>query len=877
MSSEIDRLGAALDGRYRIERELGQGGMATVYLAHDLRHDRDVAIKVLHPDLGAALGSERFLSEIRTTARLQHPHILPLLDSGEAAGQLYYVMPMVSGETLRARLEREKQLPIPDAVVIAREVASALDYAHRQGVIHRDIKPENVLLHDGSALVADFGIALAVQSAGGQRMTQTGLSLGTPQYMSPEQAMGERTIDARSDIYALGAMTYEMLTGEPPFTGATVQAVVAKVLSAEPERPTLMRKTIPPGIEAAVLTALAKLPADRFATAAEFSTALAQGPGAAMTAPGAPVTARQGGRGSVARGAVLAGVVGLLAAGAGWWVGRRNAPLAESPELRVRMLTGQRGGTLLPLLIGSLSPDGRQFGYSATDSAGAPGVWLADLATGRTRRLRNQPVVMAGMSPNGKLAALYNLSDVALEIMPMDGGTPRVIGHATGVAAWVDDSTLVQAFDASVVRLRLRSGDAPALDTVLSAAAGTARVRGISPLDANRVMLMRATASAGDADIEVLDLRERRSRPIGLRGGNARYVGGGVLLFVRDGNVLAQRVDSATLALRGSPEVIVPDEVDGRVQAFTASQSGLLIVRRAAGAEARELVLVDRRGKAEPLLPERREYLEPRFSPDGRRVAFAEAGRATNGGDVFVATVATRQRVRVSQDLFNRAVEWTADGRSLLMARNDSGGGVRVLRVPVDGGADTATLLRRPRNVYELQAPRDLSRLLWREDVPGSARDILMAEARVGAPVLPLRTTKNDERGIALSPDGAWYAYVSSETGEDQVYLSQLGDNGPRWPVSRAGGIEPRWARNGELFFRWRDTVFVTRPQLAAVPSVPPPQPLFGGAYVYAGFQATWDVSPDGQRFAMVKGAASQPLAFELVANWRERFLRTHP
>ena len=219
MSAQAHRLTTALADRYRIERELGAGGMATVYLAHDIKHERDVAIKVLHPDLGAALGGERFLSEIRTTARLQHPHILPLLDSGEADGLLYYVMPLVRGETLRARLERERQLPIADARRIAREVADALQHAHAQGVIHRDIKPDNILLQDGHALVADFGIALAVQSAGGQRMTQTGLSLGTPQYMSPEQAMGERTIDARSDLYALGAVTYEMLVGEVPFTG----------------------------------------------------------------------------------------------------------------------------------------------------------------------------------------------------------------------------------------------------------------------------------------------------------------------------------------------------------------------------------------------------------------------------------------------------------------------------------------------------------------------------------------------------------------------------------------------------------------------------------------------------------------------------------
>src|SRR5512135_2759759 len=250
--ASIGRLAAALADRYRIERELGQGGMATVYLAHDLRHDRDVAIKVLHPDLGAALGAERFLSEIRTTARLQHPHILPLLDSGDADGLLYYVMPLVTGETLRPRLTRERQLPLEDAVRIAREVADALGYAHGLGVIHRDIKPENILLQGGHALVADFGIALAVQSAGGQRMTQTGLSLGTPQYMSPEQAMGERGIDARSDIYALGAVTYEMLTGDPPFTGSTVQAIVAKVISAEPEPVTMLRRSTPQPVAATV-------------------------------------------------------------------------------------------------------------------------------------------------------------------------------------------------------------------------------------------------------------------------------------------------------------------------------------------------------------------------------------------------------------------------------------------------------------------------------------------------------------------------------------------------------------------------------------------------------------------------------------------------
>jgi eukaryotic-like serine/threonine-protein kinase len=277
MAYPLSRLTTALSDRYRIERELGAGGMATVYLAEDLKHGRKVAIKVLRPELAAVIGANRFVREIRTIAALQHPHILGLIDSGEVNGTAYYVMPFVEGESLRDRLNREKQLPIPDAIRVAGEVAAALDYAHRHGVIHRDIKPENILLHDGSALVADFGIALAVSSAGSSRMTETGMSLGTPHYMSPEQAMGEREITARSDVYALGAMTYEMLLGEPPFSGPTAQAIVAKVLTEAPRPLTPRRHSVPPEVEDAVLTALEKLPADRFGSAAEFAIALQDG------------------------------------------------------------------------------------------------------------------------------------------------------------------------------------------------------------------------------------------------------------------------------------------------------------------------------------------------------------------------------------------------------------------------------------------------------------------------------------------------------------------------------------------------------------------------------------------------------------------------
>jgi serine/threonine protein kinase len=256
----------ALRDRYLLERELGHGGMATVWLARDLKHERLVALKVLRADLSAILGGERFLREIRLTAALQHPHILPLLDSGGAAGILYYVMPYVEGESLRQRLEREGQLSVEAAVHLTRGVGAALEYAHRLGVIHRDIKPENILLYQGEPMVADFGIALAAASAGRERLTETGLSLGTPAYMSPEQASASGKLDGRSDQYSLACVVYEMLAGEPPYTGPTAQAIIAKRFSEPVPKPTTLR-AVPMGVEVAVTRALARAPADRYPSA----------------------------------------------------------------------------------------------------------------------------------------------------------------------------------------------------------------------------------------------------------------------------------------------------------------------------------------------------------------------------------------------------------------------------------------------------------------------------------------------------------------------------------------------------------------------------------------------------------------------------------
>jgi serine/threonine protein kinase/tetratricopeptide (TPR) repeat protein len=277
----VERLKASLADRYAIERELGAGGMATVYLARDRKHQRGVAIKVLRPELAAAIGAERFLREITTTANLHHPHILALYDSGEADGFLYYVMPFVEGESLRDRLTREKQLPLEDALRIAREVADALSYAHSRGVIHRDIKPENILLESGHAVVADFGIAKAVSAAGGETLTRTGTAIGTPQYMSPEQAAGDEAVDGRSDLYSLACVLYEMLAGQPPFTGPTVESVIHQHIAVDPRPITTLRPAVPPEIAGTLARALAKTPADRFNPVAQFGEALTQTTGRA--------------------------------------------------------------------------------------------------------------------------------------------------------------------------------------------------------------------------------------------------------------------------------------------------------------------------------------------------------------------------------------------------------------------------------------------------------------------------------------------------------------------------------------------------------------------------------------------------------------------
>ena len=444
------RLATALAGRYAIEREVAHGGMATVYLARDLRHDRRVAIKVLREELAAAVGAERFLAEIRVTASLQHPHILPLFDSGvaqarhpdsvpraeqlatsaargrgrEESALLYYVMPFVEGETLRSRISREGRLPVDDAVQIAREMAEALEHAHQQGVVHRDVKPENVLLQGGHALVADFGIALALQQAGGERLTRTGLTVGTPQYMAPEQASGDRAIDARADVYALGVVVHEMLAGESPFAAASPHAVLRRVLHESASALVTRRADVPPFVDAAVQRAMAKRPDDRYASAAAFAEALVVAPGSRETPPssgpelagrGTPVT-RSRGRTVSARAALYAilstlalGVVGgwVLARSSLWqrWTSSPPAPswprgpvaVIDQPPTATSDISlaivdragrTQRAITAVRPWTPRFSPDGHRVAYGAFgEGRTTSDVWIMNLDDGSTQRL----------------------------------------------------------------------------------------------------------------------------------------------------------------------------------------------------------------------------------------------------------------------------------------------------------------------------------------------------------------------------------------------------------------------------------------------------------------------------------------------------------
>src|SRR2546425_8792399 len=543
MSGTLQRLADALADRYRIERELGAGGMATVYLARDLKHDRQVALKVLRPELGAVLGADRFLAEIRITAGLDHPHILTLIDSGEADGRLYYVLPFIRGESLRDKLAREQQLGIEEALAITRQIAGALDHAHRQGVIHRDIKPENILLHEGEAMLADFGIALAVKEAGGSRLTETGLSLGTPQYMSPEQATGDRLIDARSDIYSLASVLYEMLAGEPPHTGPTVQSVIAKVLTDRPRPLRQLRESVPPHVEAAVLKALAKVPADRFQTAAEFVDALAR-PAWALATPGR--------LGRPALGDVAPWAVAGLATGLALWVSLRPRP--EPPARPVARFTlalplsaplAEAGPTV------ALSPDGSRI------------VYVSSAATGNqlfSRKLDQlDPEPLAGtqnartpfFSPDGRWVAYF--SSGKLYKLSLGGGQASTVANVSGLgfgATWGSTDTIVFRSDGGLMAVPAAGGEPRLLLPADTSRGGSYALPHYLP--GGKALLLQIRSQGVDR-LGALTLATGKLKRFEQPGSNPRYVSSGhVVLATRTGQLLAVPFDPSRLEITGS-------------------------------------------------------------------------------------------------------------------------------------------------------------------------------------------------------------------------------------------------------------------------------------------------------------------------------------
>ena len=860
MTDPFPALTVALADRYRVERSLGAGGMADVYLAHDLRHDRKVALKVLRAELAAVIGAERFLREIRTTANLQHPHILGLLDSGESDGRLWYAMPFVDGESLRDRLDRERQLPIRDAIRIAREVLDALDYAHRHDVIHRDIKPENILLHDGRALVADFGIALAAGSAA-PRMTETGFSLGTPQYMSPEQAMGERDITARSDVYSAGCVLYEMLLGHPAFTGPSAQAVMARVMTGEPSSLVHERRTVPPHVEAAVLQALEKLPADRFTTAAEFAAALedrAFGSTAARPGVAAPRGWRAGFRQWVPW--------GVAAAGLGFLAYQWLEPTLPPPVLRFGLpipttaaWVDEDGSGL------AISPDGSLLVYTGQDSTAGRRLFLRPVG-------QLDPVPLPGteygahpfFSPDGRWIGFVGVS--GLWRVQVSGGVPEPVCLPPGprgyfTSTWLETGGIVVA--KSGIGL-IECSQEGAVDTLLAADAGATFLYPHA-LPEDRGVLF--TIVRGQTQrLAALDLRSGEVRSLDVVGANPQYVESGHLVYTSpEGAAHAVRFDLESLDVRGEVVVIADDVRFGRGgnALLVVSRSGTLVAAGGAPAE-RVLELVDRAGRGAALSRRVGLFQDPRFSPDGRRIA------VSLDNEIWILDPTAEALVRLSRDSVATRPEWSPDGRHLLYVRQLEGAST-LRRIRADGTAPAESLLAlADYGLWEgLYAPDGRSLVV--RTVGQGARDIWLAPLDGSEPTL-LVSSPGQEVAPALSPDGRWLAYSSDESGRYEVYVRALPASGERYLVSLDGGTEPVWSADGrELFYR-------DGPRLmsATIPGGAPftvsgrtelfTNPDYDADPTHAGY----DVAADRQHFVMVRHvgrATALTVTLNLFAN----------
>jgi serine/threonine-protein kinase len=861
----LARLNAAIGDRYLVERELSVGGMATVYVAHDVRHSRRVAIKVLHPELSAVLGAERFLTEIKTTASLQHPHILPLFDSGSADGLLFYVMPFVEGETLRDRLKREKKLSVTEAVRIAVEIADALDYAHRRGVIHRDIKPENILLHEGQPVVADFGIALAVQSAGDERITRPGLPLGTPQYMSPEQTTGEQEITARSDTYALGAVTYEMLTGGPPFAGETIQQIVTRVRSDEPLPISAQRKRVPPHVESAVFIALEKLPADRFDSVAEFARALndADFRGPIRIRPGGlRSTPRRNRSLDVALGALALGLA--IAAGWGWSRGFR------APDV-VRFTMDLPADVSIVLTVPSgniaVSPDGRVV------------VFVGSAADG-TRRLYGRalndvtPRALAGttgaanpfFSPDGRWIAFW--SGGKLQKVAAEGGLPQTVtvpaANFDG-GTWTSRGVIVYAAGGSLYSVASGGGIATLLAAPDRSRGETEFLFPVALPDGDHVLYTSGTADGGVIGIAALSGRSAKS--LGVSGAMALgVIDGHAIYATRDNTLMAVPLDASGGRATGVPVAVATNvsvNVTGSSNA-SLSRSGTLAYR--AGIHGSRIVLTNGRDPIRVMGADVKAYAFPRFSPDGKRIAISvDAGSRS---DVWVYDTASHTSTRLSSGgTENDRPEWTPDGTRVLYRTDGTGAGnTSIWWRSTDLTGPAQPLLSEPNSQYfeAVMAPGGRAVVYQLDNDIG-----MRAFAGDTTPRLIARTeyTENQAR---VSPDGRWVAFMTDESGTAQIVVQPLPGPGPRVQVSSNGGIEPVWSRDGRrLFYRANKKFMVAT--IAATPTftVTARDVFADDRFLLAAApHANYDVAPDGTSLLVLEALEDPKIL--IVQNWAE-------